>query len=71
MAQFELSVSVSHIIEGKDSGDRHFQFTACNEVGQLGDHRCSRGIRPACRLDSEPLHRIEIGDGVDPCRAGV
>jgi len=66
VAQFELSVRLPHIVEGEDSGDRHFQLTPCDEVDQLGDHRCGRGIRAACRLDPEPLHGIEIGDGVDP-----
>ena len=66
VALFELPVRVPHIVEGEDSGDRHFQLTPCDEVGQLGDHRCGRGIRAACRLDPEPLHGSEIGDGVDP-----
>src|SRR5258705_7527179 len=66
VAQFKFPVRVPHIVEGEDSGDRHFQLTSCDEVGQLGDHRCGRGIRTACRLDPEPLHGIEIGDGVDP-----
>ena len=65
VAQFELSVRVPHVVEGEDSGDRHFQLTPCDEVGQLGDHRCGCGIRAAFRLDSEPLHGIEIGNGVD------
>ena len=38
----------------------------CDEVGQLGDHRCGRGIRTSCRLDPKPLHGSEIGNGVDP-----
>jgi len=51
VAQFELSVRFPHIVEGEDSGDRHFQLTPCDEVDQLGNHRCGRGIRAACRLD--------------------
>ncbi len=43
--------------------DWHFQFTPCYEVGQLGEHHCGRGIRVAFRLDCEPLHGFEIGDG--------
>ena len=66
MALFDLPERVPHIVEGEDSGDRHFQLTPCDEVGQLGDHRRSRGIRTACRQDPEPLHGSEIGDGVDP-----
>src|SRR3984893_1248293 len=64
VAQFELSERVAHVVEREDSGDRHFQLTPCDEVRQLGDHRCG-GIRAAFRLNSEPLNGLEIGNGVD------
>ena len=65
MAQFELPVGVTHIVQGEDTGDRHFQLTACDEAGQFGDHRCGRRIRAACRLDPVPIQPFEIGNGVD------
>src|ERR1700676_1196417 len=65
VALFELAVCIAYIVEGEHSGDRHVQLTSCDEVGQLGDHRCARSIRAACRLDPEPLHGSEIGDRVD------
>jgi hypothetical protein len=46
--------------------DRHVQLAPCDEIGQLGEHRRGRGVRAACRLDAEPLHGSEVGDGVDP-----
>jgi len=71
VALFELPVRVPHIVEGEDCGDRHLQLTACDEVSQLGDHRCGRGIRTACRLDPEPLHGFEVGDGGRPWSLGT
>ena len=47
VAQFELSERVAHVVEREDSGNRHFQLTPCDEVGQLGDHLCRCGIRAA------------------------
>jgi len=47
VAQFELSVRFPHVVEGEDSGNRHFQLTPCDEVCQLGDHRCGCGISAA------------------------
>src|SRR3984885_14000121 len=64
--QFDLPERVAPLFEREDSGDRHFQLTARDEVGQLGDHRRRRGICTARRQDPELLHGSEIGDGVDP-----
>ena len=47
VAQFELSERVAHVVEGEDSGNRHFQLAPCNEVSQFGDHCCGCGIRAA------------------------
>src|SRR6478752_6930336 len=41
VALFELPVRIAHVVEGENSGDRNIQLTLCDEVGQLGDHRCS------------------------------
>jgi len=47
VAQFDLSERVAHVVEGEDSGNRHFQLAPCNEVSQFGDHCCGCGIRAA------------------------
>jgi hypothetical protein len=47
VAQFELPERFSHVVESEDSGNRHFQLTPFDEVGQLGDHRCGCGISAA------------------------
>jgi len=47
VAQFDLSERFAHVVESKNSGDRHFQLTPCDEVGQLGKHRRGRRIRAA------------------------
>jgi hypothetical protein len=65
VAQLDLSVRLPHVVEGEDSGNRHFQFTLCDEVRQLGEHRCGCGIRAALSLNSEPFYGIEIGNGID------
>jgi hypothetical protein len=65
VSQFDLSEGVPNMVEGEDSGNRHFQLTPSDEIGQLGDHCGRRGIRAACRLDSELLHGSEISYGVD------
>src|SRR5271170_8131108 len=57
--QFDLPERVAYLFQGEDSGDRHFQLTACDEVGQLGDHRHRRGICTARGQDPELLHGSE------------
>jgi hypothetical protein len=64
-AQLDLPKCVAHVRKSENSGDRHFQFLSCDEVGELGKYRRRCGVCAAFRLDSKLFNSFEVGNRVD------
>src|SRR5450759_1603762 len=69
MTLLQLAIRLSNISEGINAGNRDFQFSLVDTLGEIGQYRGTGPLSVALGLDAIPGHRLIVTNRIDTLRS--